>query len=62
MITLTPFGATHAEVEGSPEPHTVPTPVDAGASFVAVVRGEGVRITVTELPSMTHTYSDFVPD
>ena len=62
MITLTPFGATHAEVEGSPEPHTVPTPVDAGASFVAVVRGEGVRITATELPSMTHTYSDFVPD
>jgi tetratricopeptide (TPR) repeat protein len=61
MITLTPFGATHVEVEDSPEPHTVPTPVDVGASFVAVVRGKGVRITATVVPSMTHTYSDFVP-
>lgn len=61
MITLTPFGATDVEVEGSPEPHIVPAPVDAGASFVAVVRGNGVRITATAVPSMTHTYSDFVP-
>ena len=61
MIVLTPFGATHVEVEDSPEPHIVPAPVDAGASFVAVVRGRGVRITATAVPSMTHTYSDFVP-
>lgn len=61
MIALTPFGATHVEVEDSPEPHTVPAPVDAGASFVAVVRGRGARITATAVPSMTHTYSDFVP-
>lgn len=61
MIALTPFGATHVEVEDSPEPHVVPAPVDAGASFVAVVRGSGVRITATSVPSMTHTYSDFVP-
>jgi tetratricopeptide (TPR) repeat protein len=61
MIALTPFGATHVEVEDSPEPHIVPAPVDAGASFVAVVRGSGVRITATAVPSMTHTYSDFVP-
>lgn len=61
MITLTPFGATQVEVEDSPDPHTVPAPVDAGANFVAVVRGRGVRITATAVPSMTHTYSDFVP-
>lgn len=61
MITLTPFGATHVEVEDSPEPHTVPVPIDAGASFVAVVRGRGARITATAVPSMTNTYSDFVP-
>lgn len=61
MIALRPFGATHVEVEGSPEPHIVPGPVDAGASFVAVVRGRGVRITATAVPSMTHTYSDFMP-
>lgn len=61
MVTLMPFGATHVEVEDSPEPHTVPAPVDAGASFIAVVLGSGVRITATAVPSMTHTYSDFVP-
>jgi hypothetical protein len=44
-----------------PNPHIVTAPVDAGASFVAVVRGSGVRITATAAPSMTHTYSDFVP-
>jgi len=60
-ITLTPFGETYAEVEDSPELHTVPLPVDAGASFVAVVRGSGVRITATAVSSMAHTYSDFVP-
>lgn len=61
MVTLTPSGATHVEVEDSPEPHIVAAPVDAGASFVAVVRGQGVRITATGVPSMTPTYSDFVP-
>lgn len=61
MITLMPFGATQVEVEDSPEPHTVPVPVDAGASFVAVVRGRGARITATAVPSMTHIYSDFSP-
>ncbi|CDM77200.1 Regulatory protein AfsR [Mycobacterium marinum] len=61
MITLMPFGATQVEVEDSPEPHVVPAPVDAGASFVAVVRGRGVHITATAVPSMAHTYSDFVP-
>ena len=61
MIALMPFGATHVEVEDSPEPHIVPAPVDAGGSFVAVVRGRGMRVTATALPSMTPTYSDFVP-
>lgn len=60
MIALTPFGATQIEVEDSPEPHTVPAPVEAGASFVAVVRGSGVRITATAVPSMRDIYSDFV--
>lgn len=61
MIALTPFGATHVEVEESPEPHIVPAPVDAGDSFIAVVRGSGVRVTATAVPSMTHTYTDFAP-
>lgn len=61
MITMTPFGATHVKVEHSPEPHVVPAPVDAGASFVAVVRGRGARITATAVPSMTHICLDFVP-
>lgn len=35
----------------------VPNPVDAGASFVAVVRGSGVRITAsTPPPAMRHLY------
>ena len=33
MITLAPYGATQVEVEDSPEPHTVPAPVDAGDQF-----------------------------
>jgi tetratricopeptide (TPR) repeat protein len=61
MITLAPFGATQVRVEDSPEPYTVPAPIDAGDSFVAVVRGKGMRITATALPSMTHVYSNFVP-
>ncbi|WP_273735410.1 tetratricopeptide repeat protein [Mycolicibacterium septicum] len=61
MITVTPFGATQVEVEDSPGPHVVPKPVDAGASFIAVVRGRGVRITATAVPSMVHIYLDFTP-
>lgn len=61
MIALTPLGATQVEVEGSPEPHTLSAPIDAGASFIAMVCGKGVRITATALSSMTHTYTDFVP-
>ena len=47
QITLAPFGATQVEVEDSPEPHTVPAPIGAGDSFVAMVRGSGARITAT---------------
>jgi len=56
-----PFGATQVEVEDSPEPHTVPALIDAGDSFVAMVRGRGVRITATAMPSMIYVYSDFEP-
>jgi hypothetical protein len=61
QITLAPFGATQVEVEDSPEPHTVPAPIDAGDSFVAMVRGRGMRITATAMPSTMYVYSDFVP-
>lgn len=61
MIVLSPFDATHVEVETSPDPRTVPVPVDPGASFVAVVRGTGVRITATAVPGMAHIYTDFTP-
>ena len=61
QITLAPHGATQVKVEDSPEPHTVPTSVDAGDSFVAVVRGRGMHITATAMPSMTYVYSDFAP-
>jgi hypothetical protein len=61
QITLAPFGATQVEVEDSPEPHTVPAPIDAGDSFVAMVRGRGARITATAMPSMMYVYSDFAP-
>jgi hypothetical protein len=63
MITLTPDGATNVEVEGyvAGDPHAVPKPIDAGESFIAAVRGKGVRVTATSPPSMTHVYWDFVP-
>lgn len=61
MVTLRPFGATHVEVEDSPEPHTVSAPVDDGASFVALVLGSGMRIAATAVPAMKHIFSDFVP-
>ncbi len=62
QITLAPHGATQVKVDDSPVPHTVPAPVDAGDSFVAVVRGRGMRITATAMPSMTYIYWDFAPD
>ncbi len=62
MITLSPHGATQVKVEDSVDPHTVPAPVDAGDSFVALVRGRGMRITATAVPSVTYIYLDFAPD
>ncbi|HEY6649467.1 MAG TPA: hypothetical protein VI217_20480 [Mycobacterium sp.] len=58
MIVLAPVGGAEAKVEDGIEddPHAVPAPVDAGGSFVALVRGAGVRITATAVPSMTHVY------
>jgi tetratricopeptide (TPR) repeat protein len=61
QITLAPYGATQVKIEDSPEPHTVPAPIYAGDSFVAVVRGRGMRITARALPSMTYVNSDFAP-
>lgn len=41
----------------SDDPWVVPAPVDAGESFIAVVRGAGVRITAsTPPPRMNHLY------
>lgn len=51
QITVDPCGDTTIEVEGSVDPHTVPAPLDDGESFVATIRGEGVRITATRIPS-----------
>lgn len=64
MIVLAPIGATKAKVEDGVDidPHAVPAPVEAGDSFDATVRGLGVRITATAVPSMTHVYWDFAPD
>jgi len=61
MIALSPIGATQVRVEDGIEddPHTVPAPVDAGESFIALVRGQGMRVTATAVPSMTHVYWDF---
>ena len=58
MIVLIPNGATEVVVEGGVEddPHAVPSSVNAGDSFVAVVRGEGVHINATATPSMTPVY------
>ncbi|AMO62349.1 Regulatory protein AfsR [Mycolicibacterium phlei] len=61
QITLAPFGATQVMVENSPDPHIVPEPVANGGSFVAVVRGRGMRITATAMPSMVPVYLDFSP-
>ncbi|WP_418005171.1 hypothetical protein ACNO8X_10160 [Mycobacterium sp. PDNC021] len=58
MIILSPIGDAEVEVEEGveSEPHIVPAPIDNGGSFVAVLRGAGVRVTATELPSMTDRY------
>ena len=56
--TLSPLGATHVQVEESPDSYTVPAPVDAGDTFVAVVRGRGLRVNATALPSLTYMYWD----
>jgi tetratricopeptide (TPR) repeat protein len=53
QITVDPYGSTVIEVEGSPDPHVVAAPLDDGGSFVAVIRGGGVRITASSMPSMT---------
>ncbi|MBY0287497.1 MAG: tetratricopeptide repeat protein [Mycobacteriaceae bacterium] len=53
MIVLTPAGATQAKViDGvDSDPHVVPAPIQAGDSFDATVRGPGVRIMATAVPS-----------
>lgn len=58
MIVLAPVSGAEVRVENgvAEDPHVVPAPVDAGDSFVAVVRGAGVRITATAPPSMQHVY------
>lgn len=61
MVTLRPHSATHVAVEDNAESHTVSAPVDAGSSFIAVVRGRGTYITATAVPSMTNVYWDFAP-
>lgn len=58
MITLTPVQATRVEVEGfvAGDPHSVPSPVDAGESFIATVRGPGVQVNATAVPAMRYVY------
>lgn len=41
------------------DPYIFPAPVDAGSSFIAVVRGDGVRVTATAVPSMQNMYWQF---
>lgn len=60
MITLSPIGGSFVAVEGSQiDPHAVESAVDAGASFVASVRGAGVRIMATDVARGTHTPWEF---
>ena len=58
MVVLSPVSGAEVRVEDgvAEDPHVVPVPVDAGGSFVAVVRGAGVRITATAPPSMQNVY------
>jgi hypothetical protein len=61
MVALSPVDSTEVEVEGGvpDDPHVVPEPVNAGESFVAVVRGSGVRVTATATPSMANVDWEF---
>jgi hypothetical protein len=61
MVVLSPFDGTEVVVNNgvSEDPHAVPRPVEAGASFEAVIRGAGVRVTATAPPEMTDVYWDF---
>lgn len=58
MIVLAPIEGAEVVVEDgvAEDPWVVPSPVDTGASFVAVVRGAGVGITATAVPSMEPVY------
>ena len=60
MIALTPQdGAEVAVEDGAPgDAWVVPSPVGPRESFTAVVRGAGVRITATAVPSMQSVYQD----
>ena len=60
MIGLSPIDDAEVAVEGciADDPWTVPSPVDAGAAFVAVVRGAGARITATSVPSMRPVFQE----
>ncbi|MCV7418821.1 hypothetical protein [Mycolicibacterium litorale] len=63
MITLSPFGSTEAQVitgGAKEDPHVVKSPIEPGDFFVAIVRGEGVRVTATAVPSMTPVYFDLL--
>ena len=61
MITLYPIGAAQVKVEDGvdDDPHVVPASVAAGGSFIALVRGRGMRVTATAMPSMTNVSWDF---
>lgn len=58
MITLSPVQGAEVRVEdGTPlDELAVPHPVNSGASFTAVVRGAGVRVTATAVPAMEPVY------
>lgn len=53
MIAVDPFPGGESEVEGSPHPHTVPSPVEPGKSFIAKARGS-VRIMATDPTTYEH--------
>lgn len=60
MVVLAPIEGSEVVVEDgvAADAHVVPAPVDAGGSFVAVVRGAGVRVTATAVPSMGHVFQE----
>jgi tetratricopeptide (TPR) repeat protein len=61
MVVLTPANGTAVRVEDgvADDPHVVPVPVNAGSNFIALVRGRGLRITATAVPSTRNVYWDF---